>query len=398
MPPQLSLLDFEKICRICLKLDENMIAISVNNIIEMIKECTTVQIWNEDDLPQQVCCICLKRLEDAFNLKNQSENSDKELRKLLNNKDTDFEKNEIQETEIIESTNFLSDNDYDEYSPSDQNESPESRDDFEFEDNNIQSETNDNLDKEKQVPENSECEICGKTFLNKHKLKKHLVAHSNHRPFKCTVCSKAFKENFILNKHVKTMHTNPVPKEACQICGRSISKTSLYRHLKTHENPPSYQCTVCPKKFLDADTLEKHCRRVHKKETSFDLYPFLCYICGKGCISNSELTRHMNTHEKEAKFKCSECGKAYTSDAGLRSHVKGFHLNERPFVCTVCSKAYPTKIILKHHMRTHTGEKPFKCLICMKMFALKCVLKTHMKVHGGIYLPPTDKDAIFDSE
>lgn len=340
-----------------------------------------------------MCCICLKRLEDAFNLKNQSEHSDKELRKLLNSKDTDFEKNDIEEeNEIIESKNFLfkyeeeySDNDYDEYS--DQNESPKSKDDFEFQENNIKSEINDNLDKEKQLPENNQCEICDKIFLNKHKLKKHLVAHSNHRPFQCTMCPKAFKENFILNKHVRTMHTDPAPKESCKICGRSIAKTSFDRHLKTHKNPPSYQCTVCTKKFVDADTLEKHFRRVHKKEQSFDLYPFLCNTCGKGLISKTELNRHMNTHLKEAKFKCSECEKAYTSHAGLRSHIKGFHLNERPFVCTVCSKAFPTKIILKHHMRTHTGEKPFKCLICTKKFAFKCVLQTHMKVHGGIWLP-----------
>jgi KRAB domain-containing zinc finger protein len=49
---------------------------------------------------------------------------------------------------------------------------------------------------------------------------------------------------------------------------------------------------------------------------------------------------------------------------------------EKGFVCSVCGKALTQQIILKRHVRFHTGDKPFHCY-CGESFALKQDLKIY---------------------
>ena len=73
------------------------------------------------------------------------------------------------------------------------------------------------------------CQICFKTFRDASTLKRHLLTHSDERPYKCTECDKAFRRKDHLQEHV-IVHKLIRPF-SCQTCGKSFSRKN---GLKTH--------------------------------------------------------------------------------------------------------------------------------------------------------------------
>lgn len=85
---------------------------------------------------------------------------------------------------------------------------------------------------------------------------------------------------------------------------------------------------------------------------------------------SSENTSEINfkTSSEETPFQCEVCGKAFSKNCSLKSHVRT-HTGETPYPCEVCGKAFSEKSNLRKHMRTHTGEIPYSCEICAQAFS-----------------------------
>ena len=106
-----------------------------------------------------------------------------------------------------------------------------------------------------------------------------------------------------------------------------------------------------------------------------------CPDCGKLFASNSNLSRHRQTHTaltSETAKQCHLCDKMYVSMPALAMHL---HTHYRKFQCQVCEKTFSRSWLLQNHMRLHTGEKPFGCNLCGKKFADKSNLRAHSKTH-----------------
>lgn len=85
------------------------------------------------------------------------------------------------------------------------------------------------------------CEICGKKFLHKHYLRKHIKSvHSNHRPFGCNIdgCNWSFAYPQCLKRHQARKHGMVTNRNECPICGKDFPDSTyhLKRHLKAHAN------------------------------------------------------------------------------------------------------------------------------------------------------------------
>lgn len=112
---------------------------------------------------------------------------------------------------------------------------------------------------------NGTCDVCGKTFFDRHNLNLHKVRHSNMKPFECDVCKKKFPRIEALKLH-KRIHDND-RRYVCKICGKSfIQWVSLSMHKVVHTDERNFKCPICDKAFKDKKTMGKHCKNVHQKD------------------------------------------------------------------------------------------------------------------------------------
>ncbi|GFS19221.1 zinc finger protein 665 [Elysia marginata] len=90
------------------------------------------------------------------------------------------------------------------------------------------------------------CELCGKTFLKKFLLVRHMNVHSAQRPYICGQCGKAYKDS-----------------------------SSLKRHCLVHRGVKEFVCHDCGKAFFYADSLRRHrnglCGRTTQAESQLAL-------------------------------------------------------------------------------------------------------------------------------
>uniref|UniRef100_A0A3Q0S5W5 C2H2-type domain-containing protein n=1 Tax=Amphilophus citrinellus TaxID=61819 RepID=A0A3Q0S5W5_AMPCI len=61
------------------------------------------------------------------------------------------------------------------------------------------------------------CPVCGRTFLNKNKLEKHLTIHTGERPHLCSICGNGFPSAASLNRqhmegYMTDFHTSHMGK------------------------------------------------------------------------------------------------------------------------------------------------------------------------------------------
>ncbi|XP_017562334.1 zinc finger and BTB domain-containing protein 14 isoform X1 [Pygocentrus nattereri] len=141
------------------------------------------------------------------------------------------------------------------------------------------------------------CHICGKSFLDESRLRKHEKLHSAERPFICEICPKAFTTQAHLKEHLK-IHTGFKPYR-CDDCGKSfIRAPDLKKHERVHSNERPFGCQMCEKAFKHKSHLKDHERR-HRGEK-----PFVCGACPKAFAKASDLKRHENNMHSERKQLC----------------------------------------------------------------------------------------------
>ena len=100
------------------------------------------------------------------------------------------------------------------------------------------------------------CKTCGKRYLNKSGLKRHLKeAHGENR-FECTECGQFFPVKHSLDRHMANVH-HPT-RYACPIC-KDISVV----HLKAHLTGPSHQMSSFQAQGLVDEAIGKFAARTH---------------------------------------------------------------------------------------------------------------------------------------
>ena len=205
---------------------------------------------------------------------------------------------------------------------------------------------------EESLKEMTKCVQCDKSFDDKKKLKKHL-RETHPRQIKCKSCDKVFSENCELEFHIKTDHVER-PEYGCDLCGKKfVLKWRLAKHLQNHTSKSTKKChyfnngKICP--YEDIGCMFAH-------ETS-DMCRFGQVCANKLCSYKHEMTeRRKETHLKETEitetciketmYECQNCDKVLKSHEHLISHVENLHVQQEkiqrdhlfPQKCPNCPK------------------------------------------------------------
>ncbi|KAK7912701.1 hypothetical protein WMY93_012912 [Mugilogobius chulae] len=198
------------------------------------------------------------------------------------------------------------------------------------------------------------CSQCGKVYLHRPSLCRHLLTHKEQKPFKCSVCQKGFSQKPHLTLHMR-VHTGEKPF-SCPFCDKTFSNSSnASQHLRVHTGHKFFTCSVCNAQFRGAKTLRDH-MTLHARDG-----PFSC--SGKDGV--------------EEPCRCSVCGAEFGDDKTLGDHMT-LHGKDGPFSCSEQDSV---------DLKTHSGQKPYRCSVCDRGFSQKQSLTKHLKLHSKKEVP-----------
>lgn len=252
-----------------------------------------------DGLPQYGCLCCIQKLETVVTFIKQCKESDRVLRKNLDNRDP-----------IQDLKSFSLD-----YSSDDQNQySDENDEDFAID----SSEDITNKKVKKTTSERKKIAV----------KKDAKTTAKNNSSEKATVKIKSddseegdFWAEFDV-KPVKSVKSTKVPSgDLCYHCGKEFlpGQRNAYRnHIANYHSEKSFKCDKCHRAFFTQLQLEGH---------------------------------HFNYHQYEGKrFACDMCDRKYESNKRLKNHKESIHLKLVTYECNLCSKVFYNK----HYFRVCT--------------------------------------------
>uniref|UniRef100_A0A2C9M719 C2H2-type domain-containing protein n=1 Tax=Biomphalaria glabrata TaxID=6526 RepID=A0A2C9M719_BIOGL len=109
------------------------------------------------------------------------------------------------------------------------------------------------------------CETCGREFLQRCDLKRHMLIHTKQEPHRCDQCGKGY-----------------------------IRRSDLVVHLRFHNKDKAFKCSLCEKQFFQTGDLSRHIRRAHKPSSQLT-----CGHCDRKYACETTLIRHMKTMHKD---------------------------------------------------------------------------------------------------
>ena len=208
--------------------------------------------------------------------------------------------------------------------------------------------------------------------------------------FQCSICNVSTSIRAEMYKHLRSMHRNevntkakePQNNEDCDVSlckklyGVNRSKSWCQKCLKELPKKIKKERQLCPECGKSVPSLKNHLRRMHSKEK------FICDICSREYHNFELMQEHKRAvHEK---VPCTECGKLIGVKL-MKRHIKSVHTpnNLKKFRCDTCGKGFVTNSFLSDHINVHTGAKPYLCKYCPMGFASRGTHAMHEKNHIG---------------
>ncbi|KAL1398949.1 hypothetical protein pipiens_002295 [Culex pipiens pipiens] len=387
--------DSQSICRICMHGENDMQSVFEKLedafIAQIIFECTNVQVFENDGLPESICRNCLEELIKCQKFQQKARNTDIALKKLFQEKvEIKFEKPALEigdegpqfETVLAderggELSEGNSENDGGDVICTQHGKTHQQKKSLE----KAQPSLEELFDRHGRL-------CCALGCLEMFETESQLMSHAQavHRisrvetslveekPVECNICFKRFKDDECLQRHLRFKYQPS--KNICTICGAKFpSLSAMAIHERSHTKEKPFKCEICCKAFGDRQSLRRH----NVKHTN--VRPFMCSICGMSFKRKTAMLAHMTVHEPGLKqFKCDHCEKRFRNKAKMLYHMRT-HTGEKPYHCRYCEKSFADFSNRLRHEMSHTGEKPYKCSYCHLEFVAKRSQREHEALH-----------------
>ncbi|XP_071835998.1 uncharacterized protein [Apostichopus japonicus] len=213
----------------------------------------------------------------------------------------------------------------------------------------------------KKDSKNFACGQCDKVFMTAEKMKTHTYLHTGERPFTCSEsdCGKAFISKYKLLRHMATHSPNKM--HSCTFCDKKFHrKDHLKNHLHTHDpNKVLFRCTECGKVYNTKPGYKKHIA-MHAAASG----ELVCKICERECENTEALLQHIKSHSgkssvtKEKKHQCEHCDRKFYTRKDVRRHMV-VHTGRKDFLCQTCGQRFGRKDhLVRHTRKSHEGSDP----------------------------------------
>jgi hypothetical protein len=136
--------------------------------------------------------------------------------------------------------------------------------------------------------------------------------------------------DFVASQLRKKYTLNRDDGPQCNVCLRRFSakdKLRLHKPESRRQDEQGFEYPKCHKRFSEKGNLTQHDNTVHLK-----LREHVCEVCGRAFVFglNRTLQRHIRMrHDKMRSAPCFQCGKTYSSDSYLMTHVRRVIANPR---------------------------------------------------------------------
>lgn len=307
-------------CRICMS-DTNLLDIfrigektSFRFCDLITKLAPSVKIGERDYLPHSICGQCADRVEAAYELRVQCEETDKFLRsKLKRSKKTRRTPAEFVLIDCAESS-------------SDSDDEQKSDDEFQLseqsEDESSESDSESSYDeKKKRLP------------TQRGRRRGPPPSRSNAIP----PSKKSKNSGIVYIKAKKSDDDDDDDNRGSRIVGPKSAKR--LHNVKPNTNRLQFRCDVCNRTCTSAETLAQH-RRTHADEK--------CKICSLVFKQRSALLQHMQRHREDPERICQKCHRVFASKIECQRHFQTAHPGSNitgttTFTCNKCKRYFPNK-------------------------------------------------------
>ncbi|XP_055326053.1 zinc finger protein 239-like, partial [Sitodiplosis mosellana] len=166
------------------------------------------------------------------------------------------------------------------------------------------------------------CLKCGQRFATDEAKKSH-EKRCKRRRYECYLCEYRSFVKFNLRSHMQAKHAGEHQFQ-CGICGRGfIHKGHLNKHLATHSDQFPFGCTKCRRGFTQAENKTTH-------ETICDRRQYQCYMCEYITLYQTNQRSHMRVHHTgEKPFQCKWCEARFSQKFSANDHMEKHHISKK---------------------------------------------------------------------
>ncbi|XP_055541878.1 zinc finger protein 497-like [Wyeomyia smithii] len=417
---------FDQVCRICMKTSDGLQSIfgQPQDIPELVRLLSKVEVLENDDLPKQICPECIVYAGNVIEFKERCIQSDRTLREYMSEGCDDRKQNflkqehallglnddgmplgpEFIKCEIDESASDKSDGGGNDFEIADGNDSDSEEDDDDDENGNEEDDEQEKIERrirrrrtrtsalqdsddepliaKKTKAETHECTICNERFNNKSHVKFHVKSdHADEKTLpqdrirRCFYCPKAYSNYELLKIH---LNFHPRNEWTCPMCAKELKKKGKFiDHLRMHANERHYKCEICGKDFTSHKYISNH-MKMHKK---------------KGEAENKSKSEDSSDSEYDPvdddKNDDEEDDDEESSLSDREEKIRGsYQLNpDAPKDCPVCGESFEKVIHVKFHLESEhipvdeSSTKVHHCVTCKKNYMTFEQLTNHMKLH-----------------
>ena len=145
----------------------------------------------------------------------------------------------------------------------------------------------------------------------------------------------------------------------CDQCGKEcLTQYNLDRHMKVvhHMYKIPKEDTIKKCDKCDIEFEKPEDFNDHLKQCLDELKDFECKICDSHWVSHLSLWQHIAVDHKMIRPICDICGHVFSSKSKLQDHRKHIHDKDFDFVCHICAEPKHNKSKLEQHLIVAHGQ------------------------------------------